>query len=81
MTNCPPQILNAKEAKEVPGKGKQEEGIYTGLTPHAQDTYETIGTKKWQDVLKRFFFILILLYLNKSILHKPLLQFIENIIT
>ncbi|CAB1428478.1 unnamed protein product [Pleuronectes platessa] len=31
-----------------PAKGKQnvEEGIYTGLTPHAQDTYETIGMKK-----------------------------------
>ncbi|KAM6949575.1 high affinity immunoglobulin epsilon receptor subunit gamma [Aplochiton taeniatus] len=25
---------------------KAEEGIYTGLTPHAQDTYETIGQKK-----------------------------------
>ncbi|KAM6959897.1 high affinity immunoglobulin epsilon receptor subunit gamma [Tautogolabrus adspersus] len=23
-----------------------EESIYTGLTPHAQDTYETIGMKK-----------------------------------
>ncbi|XP_020359770.1 high affinity immunoglobulin epsilon receptor subunit gamma-like isoform X1 [Oncorhynchus kisutch] len=25
---------------------KAEEGIYTGLTPHAADTYETIGQKK-----------------------------------
>ncbi|KAG5841738.1 high affinity immunoglobulin epsilon receptor subunit gamma-like [Anguilla anguilla] len=25
---------------------KPEEGIYTGLTPHAQDTYETIGGQK-----------------------------------
>uniref|UniRef100_A0A4W5JUW2 High affinity immunoglobulin epsilon receptor subunit gamma n=1 Tax=Hucho hucho TaxID=62062 RepID=A0A4W5JUW2_9TELE len=25
---------------------KPEEGIYTGLTPHAADTYETIGQKK-----------------------------------
>ncbi|KAM3857827.1 high affinity immunoglobulin epsilon receptor subunit gamma [Diretmus argenteus] len=25
---------------------KAEEGIYTGLKPHATDTYETIGIKK-----------------------------------
>nr|ACI66385.1 High affinity immunoglobulin epsilon receptor subunit gamma precursor [Salmo salar] len=25
---------------------KTEEGIYTGLTPHTADTYETIGQKK-----------------------------------
>ncbi|KAJ8268544.1 hypothetical protein COCON_G00137160 [Conger conger] len=27
-------------------KKPQEEGIYTGLTPHAQDTYETIRMQK-----------------------------------
>ncbi|XP_018529766.1 high affinity immunoglobulin epsilon receptor subunit gamma [Lates calcarifer] len=44
---CRIKIQNAREA-EGKGKPKQnvEEGIYTGLTPHAQDTYETIGMKK-----------------------------------
>ncbi|GAA6221724.1 high affinity immunoglobulin epsilon receptor subunit gamma [Lates japonicus] len=44
---CKIKIQNAREA-EGKGKPKQnvEEGIYTGLTPHAQDTYETIGMKK-----------------------------------
>ncbi|XP_015253351.1 PREDICTED: high affinity immunoglobulin epsilon receptor subunit gamma-like, partial [Cyprinodon variegatus] len=41
---CRVKIYNAREAKAGKGKSKQavEEGIYTGLTPHAQDTYETI---------------------------------------
>ncbi|XP_023252372.1 high affinity immunoglobulin epsilon receptor subunit gamma [Seriola lalandi dorsalis] len=45
---CRIKICNAKEAEGGKGKPKQnvEEGIYTGLTPHAQDTYETIGMKK-----------------------------------
>ncbi|XP_034532736.1 high affinity immunoglobulin epsilon receptor subunit gamma isoform X1 [Notolabrus celidotus] len=45
---CRIKIHQAKETKGVEGKGKKvaEEGIYTGLTPHAQDTYETIGMKK-----------------------------------
>ncbi|MED6270142.1 hypothetical protein CHARACLAT_006981 [Characodon lateralis] len=45
---CRIKISNAKEASSVKGKSKQnvEEGIYTGLTPHVTDTYETIGTKK-----------------------------------
>ncbi|CAJ1086641.1 high affinity immunoglobulin epsilon receptor subunit gamma isoform X2 [Xyrichtys novacula] len=45
---CRIKIQHAKEADAVKGKGKlnAEEGIYTGLTPHAQDTYETIGMKK-----------------------------------
>ncbi|XP_020501295.1 high affinity immunoglobulin epsilon receptor subunit gamma [Labrus bergylta] len=35
------------ETKKAKGKKKiPEESIYTGLTPHAADTYETIGTKK-----------------------------------
>ncbi|KAG7240126.1 hypothetical protein INR49_027981 [Caranx melampygus] len=46
---CRIKINNAKAAEAGKGKPKQqnvEEGIYTGLTPHAQDTYETIGMKK-----------------------------------
>uniref|UniRef100_A0AAQ6IV00 Uncharacterized protein n=2 Tax=Anabas testudineus TaxID=64144 RepID=A0AAQ6IV00_ANATE len=45
---CRIKIYNAREAAVGKGKPKQnvEEGIYTGLTPHAQDTYETIGGKK-----------------------------------
>ncbi|XP_047453054.1 high affinity immunoglobulin epsilon receptor subunit gamma [Mugil cephalus] len=45
---CKIKISNAKEANHGKGKPKQnvEEGIYTGLTPRAQDTYETIGMKK-----------------------------------
>ncbi|KAM4536898.1 high affinity immunoglobulin epsilon receptor subunit gamma [Odontesthes bonariensis] len=45
---CRIKIYNAREAQGGKGKPKQnvEEGIYTGLTPHAQDTYETIGMKK-----------------------------------
>ncbi|XP_030017575.1 high affinity immunoglobulin epsilon receptor subunit gamma [Sphaeramia orbicularis] len=44
---CRAKILNAREEMED-GKGKKggDEGIYTGLTPHATDTYETIGMKK-----------------------------------
>ncbi|XP_070849503.1 high affinity immunoglobulin epsilon receptor subunit gamma [Chaetodon trifascialis] len=45
---CRIKIYNAKgaEAGKVKAKQPVEEGIYTGLTPHAQDTYETIGLKK-----------------------------------
>ncbi|XP_037538317.1 high affinity immunoglobulin epsilon receptor subunit gamma [Nematolebias whitei] len=45
---CRIRISNAKEARVEKGKPKQgvEEGIYTGLTPHTADTYETIGMKK-----------------------------------
>ncbi|XP_074518170.1 high affinity immunoglobulin epsilon receptor subunit gamma isoform X2 [Halichoeres trimaculatus] len=43
---CRIKILHAKESEAVKGKQKAEESIYTGLTPHAQDTYETIGMKK-----------------------------------
>ncbi|KAM9424882.1 high affinity immunoglobulin epsilon receptor subunit gamma [Pholidichthys leucotaenia] len=45
---CRIKISNAKQAKAGTGQPKQnvEEGIYTGLTPHAQDTYETINMKK-----------------------------------
>ncbi|XP_036969244.1 high affinity immunoglobulin epsilon receptor subunit gamma [Acanthopagrus latus] len=45
---CRIKVYNSKEAEAVKVKAKQnvEEGIYTGLTPHAQDTYETIGMKK-----------------------------------
>ncbi|XP_069015253.1 high affinity immunoglobulin epsilon receptor subunit gamma [Embiotoca jacksoni] len=47
MLYCRLRICNAREAnkKEKP-KQSVEEGIYTGLTPHAKDTYETIGLKK-----------------------------------
>ncbi|AWP00811.1 putative high affinity immunoglobulin epsilon receptor subunit gamma-like [Scophthalmus maximus] len=45
---CRIKINNAKEADTGKGNPKPiaEEGIYTGLTPHAQDTYDTIGMKK-----------------------------------
>ncbi|XP_040886720.1 high affinity immunoglobulin epsilon receptor subunit gamma [Toxotes jaculatrix] len=45
---CRIKIYNAREAEAGKRKPAQnvEEGIYTGLTPHAQDTYETIGMKK-----------------------------------
>ncbi|XP_031144312.1 high affinity immunoglobulin epsilon receptor subunit gamma [Sander lucioperca] len=45
---CRLKILNAREyaAENAKGKKNVEEGIYTGLTPHAADTYETIGMKK-----------------------------------
>lgn len=45
---CRIKILNAREVEMENRKPKQnaEEGIYTGLTPHAQDTYETIGMRK-----------------------------------
>nr|XP_057921588.1 high affinity immunoglobulin epsilon receptor subunit gamma [Doryrhamphus excisus] len=43
---CRLKIRSAK--KSVKGNEKQavEEGIYTGLTPHVQDTYATIGIKE-----------------------------------
>ncbi|XP_028285077.1 high affinity immunoglobulin epsilon receptor subunit gamma isoform X2 [Parambassis ranga] len=44
---CRIKIKNAREADAGKGKPNQkEESIYTGLAPHAQDTYETIGMKK-----------------------------------
>ncbi|XP_038124348.1 nectin-4-like [Cyprinodon tularosa] len=45
---CRVKIHNSREARERKGKSQQtvEEGIYMGLTPHAQDTYETISIKK-----------------------------------
>ncbi|XP_053199315.1 high affinity immunoglobulin epsilon receptor subunit gamma [Scomber japonicus] len=44
---CRIKIYNAREAAAGNPKGKNvEEGIYTGLTPRAQETYETIGMKK-----------------------------------
>ncbi|XP_005800095.1 high affinity immunoglobulin epsilon receptor subunit gamma-like isoform X1 [Xiphophorus maculatus] len=45
---CRVKIYNAREASGGKGTSKQnvEEGIYTGLTPHKPDTYETIGMKK-----------------------------------
>ncbi|KAM7377584.1 hypothetical protein PAMA_014068 [Pampus argenteus] len=45
---CRIKIYNAREATPGNAKPKQnvEEGLYMGLTPHAQDTYETIGMKK-----------------------------------
>ncbi|XP_032400138.1 high affinity immunoglobulin epsilon receptor subunit gamma [Etheostoma spectabile] len=45
---CRLKILSVREyaAENAKGKKNVEEGIYTGLTPHAADTYETIGTKK-----------------------------------
>ncbi|XP_039997443.1 high affinity immunoglobulin epsilon receptor subunit gamma [Xiphias gladius] len=46
---CRIKVHSAKAGAEA-GNGKPkrngEEGIYMGLTPHAQDTYETIGMKK-----------------------------------
>ncbi|XP_049424470.1 high affinity immunoglobulin epsilon receptor subunit gamma [Epinephelus fuscoguttatus] len=44
---CRMKIVNARaDAQNTKAKKNVEEGIYTGLTPHAQDTYETIGMKK-----------------------------------
>ncbi|XP_060922135.1 high affinity immunoglobulin epsilon receptor subunit gamma [Limanda limanda] len=41
------KIKFTKQAGPEKAKAKNmEEGIYTGLTPRAQDTYETIGMKK-----------------------------------
>ncbi|XP_034019925.1 high affinity immunoglobulin epsilon receptor subunit gamma isoform X2 [Thalassophryne amazonica] len=44
---CRIKILNARDAQDNIVKSKPKtEGVYMGLTPHAEDTYETIGTKK-----------------------------------
>ncbi|KAI9538206.1 hypothetical protein NQZ68_017940 [Dissostichus eleginoides] len=46
---CRIKVINARLAKAKigkPAKKSPEESIYTGLTPHATDTYETIGQKK-----------------------------------
>ncbi|XP_070710846.1 high affinity immunoglobulin epsilon receptor subunit gamma [Pempheris klunzingeri] len=43
---CRIKIYNAKEVGKPKAKQTTEEGIYMGLTPHATDTYETIGIKK-----------------------------------
>ncbi|XP_049923045.1 high affinity immunoglobulin epsilon receptor subunit gamma [Epinephelus moara] len=44
---CRMKVVNARaDAQNTKAKKNVEEGIYTGLTPHAQDTYETIGMKK-----------------------------------
>ncbi|XP_042368043.1 high affinity immunoglobulin epsilon receptor subunit gamma [Plectropomus leopardus] len=41
---CRIKVINARANTEnAKGKQNAEEGIYTGLTPHAQDTYETIA--------------------------------------
>ncbi|XP_061524942.1 high affinity immunoglobulin epsilon receptor subunit gamma isoform X1 [Phycodurus eques] len=45
---CRLKIRAAKESAEGKANGTQyaDEGIYTGLTPHAQDMYATIDLKK-----------------------------------
>lgn len=45
---CRLKICKTREDEAASKKPVEnaEEGIYTGLTPHAQDTYETIGVKK-----------------------------------
>ncbi|XP_044039047.1 high affinity immunoglobulin epsilon receptor subunit gamma [Siniperca chuatsi] len=43
---CRIKIYNAKEARDANAKQDADQGIYTGLTPRVQDTYETIGIKK-----------------------------------
>ncbi|RVE60183.1 hypothetical protein OJAV_G00178360 [Oryzias javanicus] len=43
---CRIKINSAREANGAKGRQNVEEGIYTGLKPHATDTYETIGMKK-----------------------------------
>ncbi|KAG7496862.1 high affinity immunoglobulin epsilon receptor subunit gamma [Solea senegalensis] len=40
---CRIKVYNAKGAK---AKQTVEEGIYTDLKPHVQDTYDSIGLKK-----------------------------------
>ncbi|XP_056156307.1 high affinity immunoglobulin epsilon receptor subunit gamma [Lampris incognitus] len=42
---CRLTVFNAKQKKAEAIK-PTEESIYTGLSPHPQDTYETIGQKK-----------------------------------
>ncbi|XP_054656132.1 high affinity immunoglobulin epsilon receptor subunit gamma [Dunckerocampus dactyliophorus] len=43
---CRLKIRSAKKSAERKEKQTAEEGVYTGLTPHAQDTYATIGMKQ-----------------------------------
>ncbi|XP_063756625.1 high affinity immunoglobulin epsilon receptor subunit gamma isoform X2 [Eleginops maclovinus] len=45
---CRIKIYNARlaGAKNAKVKPNADESIYTDLTPHAKDTYETIGQKK-----------------------------------
>ncbi|KAM4611468.1 high affinity immunoglobulin epsilon receptor subunit gamma [Polymixia lowei] len=43
---CRLKITQARESQAKTVKPKAEEGVYMGLSPHAQDTYETIGMKK-----------------------------------
>ncbi|XP_077355088.1 high affinity immunoglobulin epsilon receptor subunit gamma [Festucalex cinctus] len=45
---CRLKIRSAKKCAEGKTNGQKgtQEGIYTGLTPHAQDTYAIIDTKK-----------------------------------
>ncbi|XP_059932875.1 high affinity immunoglobulin epsilon receptor subunit gamma isoform X1 [Gadus macrocephalus] len=42
------QQMSRSNAQTPPIKGKKpaEEGVYTGLASHTQDTYETVGMKK-----------------------------------
>ncbi|XP_036374460.1 high affinity immunoglobulin epsilon receptor subunit gamma-like [Megalops cyprinoides] len=40
---CRLKMGNSGSVSEKPQQG---EGVYAGLAPHAQDTYETIGQKK-----------------------------------
>ncbi|XP_070785671.1 high affinity immunoglobulin epsilon receptor subunit gamma [Enoplosus armatus] len=43
---CRVKIYNAKEAEKTKAKQNAGEGIYMGLTPHAQDTYESLNLNK-----------------------------------
>ncbi|MFT7815235.1 high affinity immunoglobulin epsilon receptor subunit gamma-like [Arapaima gigas] len=38
--------MTTASKREHSEKGDQGDGIYTGLTPHAQDTYETLNTQR-----------------------------------
>lgn len=37
--------MSRSKAKTAMKMMPTEEGVYTGLTPHAQDVYESVGTK------------------------------------
>ncbi|XP_028677577.1 high affinity immunoglobulin epsilon receptor subunit gamma [Erpetoichthys calabaricus] len=43
---CRLKIIQSRSAKTASSSEKQAEGIYTGLTPRSQDTYETLNLQK-----------------------------------
>ncbi|XP_073715940.1 high affinity immunoglobulin epsilon receptor subunit gamma [Misgurnus anguillicaudatus] len=43
---CRLKLRNKEAVKKSPRNKDAGEGVYEGLKPHDQDTYETLGTKK-----------------------------------